>query len=101
MPHYGAGRTIELVGDCEDLYAIAETVQLSKASALAEGFDTGSEAVEDLRRSLVNGGCNSGWHFKAAPDTRCYCVASVAPSDVNSERASTRSLVANPSVNLR
>jgi hypothetical protein len=28
MPHYGAGRTIELVGDCEDLYAIAETVQV-------------------------------------------------------------------------
>ena len=45
MPHYGAGRTIELVGDCEDLYA----------SALAEGFDTESEATEDLRRSLVNG----------------------------------------------
>ena len=73
-PHYGAGRTIELVGDCEDLYAIAETVQLSKVSALAEGFDTGSEAVEDLRRSLVNGVCNSGWHFKAAPDTRAFIV---------------------------
>jgi hypothetical protein len=41
-PHYGAGRTIELVGVCEDLYAIAETAQLSKVSALAEGIDTGS-----------------------------------------------------------
>ena len=47
---------IELVGDCEDLYAIAgDSAQLSKVSALAEGFDAESASPEDLQDLLVNG----------------------------------------------
>jgi hypothetical protein len=38
---------------------------------------------------------------RIAPDMRFYYAANVSPSDASNERASTKSLVANPSVNRK
>ena len=63
-PQHAPGCGIGLVGECEDLYAVAQAdiVRPSRASALADGLDTGLEPIEDFPGSLVNGEYGSRWH---------------------------------------
>jgi hypothetical protein len=61
---HAPGREIALVGECEDLYAVAQAdlVRSSQSSALADGLDAGLEPIEDFPGSLVSGRYHSSRH---------------------------------------
>src|SRR5271156_546012 len=62
-PQHAPGREIGLVGECEDLYAVAQAdLRSSQSPALADGLDTGLQPIEDFPGSLVNGEYGSRWH---------------------------------------